>query len=112
MKVPKGRWEKMGGNAHNKILLASQAMDNYEVSKKMNIEVEELFAPWVIEKTKNLFFLSPRFVAWPLELGLGTHNLQLGILLELVEGEKMGFHPCVYTQNTQFFQENQIMDEN
>ena len=24
----------------------------------------------------------------------------------------MGFHPCVYTQNTQFFQENQIMDEN
>ena len=49
---------------------------------------------------------------WPLELGLGTHNPQLGILLELVEGEKMGFHPCVYTQNTQFFQENQIMDAN
>ena len=24
----------------------------------------------------------------------------------------MGFHPCVYTQNTQFSQENQIMDEN
>ena len=58
------------------------------------------------------FFLSPRFVAWPLELGLGTHNPQLGILLELVEGEKMVFHPCVYTQKSQFFQENQIMDEN
>ena len=32
----------------------AQACDNYEVSKKMNIEMEELFAPLVIEKTKNL----------------------------------------------------------
>ena len=40
--------------AHYNILLGSQACDNYEVSKKMNIEVEELFAPLVIEKTKNL----------------------------------------------------------
>ena len=60
----------------------------------------------------SFFFGSPRFVAWPLELGSGTRNPQLGILLELVEGKKMGFHPCGYTQNTQFFQENQIMDAN
>ena len=25
--------------------------DKHEVNKKMNIEMEELFAPWVIEKT-------------------------------------------------------------
>ena len=36
------------------------------------------------------FVLLPRFVAWPLELGLGTHNPRLGISLELVE-ETNGF---------------------
>ena len=40
--------------AHNNILLGSQACDKHEVSKKMNIEMEELFAPWVIENAKNL----------------------------------------------------------
>ena len=44
----------MSPPAHNNILLGSQTCDNHEVSKKMNIEMEELFAPWVIEKTKNL----------------------------------------------------------
>ena len=44
----------MSPPAHNNILLGSQACDNYEVSKKTNIEMEELFAPLVIEKTKNL----------------------------------------------------------
>ena len=44
----------MSPPAHNNILLGSQACDNYEVSKKMNIEMEELFAPLVIEKTKTL----------------------------------------------------------
>ena len=49
------------------------------------------------------FFLLPHFVAWPLELGLGTHNPRLGILLELVEGEKMGFHPmCLYSKYSVF----------
>ena len=32
----------------------AQACDKHEVTKKMNIEVEELFAPWVIEKTNKL----------------------------------------------------------
>ena len=32
-------------------------------------------------------------------------------LLDLVEVKKMVFTSCVYTQNTQFFQENPIMDE-
>ena len=40
--------------AHNNILLRFQACDKHEVSKTMNIEMEELFAPWVIERTKNL----------------------------------------------------------
>ena len=44
----------MSPHAHNNILLGSQACDNYEVSKKMNIEMEELFDPGVIEKTKHL----------------------------------------------------------
>ena len=43
----------MSRPAHNDILLGSQACDNYEMSKKRNIEMEELFAPLVIEKTKN-----------------------------------------------------------
>ena len=33
-------------------------------------------------------------------------------LLHVAEGEKLGFTPCVYTQNTQIFQDNSIMDEN
>ena len=44
----------MSPPAQSNILLGSQACDKHEVSKKMNIEMEELFAPWVIEKTKNL----------------------------------------------------------
>ena len=32
----------------------AQACDKHEVNKKMNFEMEELFAPWVIEKTKKL----------------------------------------------------------
>ena len=44
----------MSPPAQNNILLGSQACDKHEVSKKMNIEMEELFAPWVIEKTNNL----------------------------------------------------------
>ena len=44
----------MSPPVHNNILLGSQACDNYEVSKKINIEMEELFAPLVIEKTENL----------------------------------------------------------
>ena len=67
------------------------------------------FVAWPLEL--GLGTHNPRFVVWPLELGLGTHNPRLGILLGLVEGAKMGFHP-VYTQNTQFFQANPIMDEN
>ena len=35
------------------------------------------------------------------------------MLLDLVEGEKKWFStPCVYTQNAQSFEENQIIDEN
>ena len=44
----------MSPHAHNNILLGSQACDTHEASKKMNIEMEELFAPGVIEKTKHL----------------------------------------------------------
>ena len=44
----------MSPPAQSNILLGSQARDKHEVSKKMNIEMEELFAPWVIEKTKHL----------------------------------------------------------
>ena len=44
----------MSPPAHNDILLGSQACDKQQVNKKMNIEMEELFASWVIEKTKNL----------------------------------------------------------
>ena len=44
----------MSPQAHNNILLGSQACDKHEVSKKTNIEMEELFAPGVIEKTKHL----------------------------------------------------------
>ena len=32
----------------------AQACDKHEVNKKMNIQTEELFAPWLIEKTKKL----------------------------------------------------------
>ena len=39
----------MSAHAHNNILLGSQACDKHEVSKKMNIEMEELFAPGVID---------------------------------------------------------------
>ena len=31
-----------------------QACDKHEVNIKMNIEVEEFFAPWVIERCKRL----------------------------------------------------------
>ena len=35
------------------------------------------------------------------------------ILLDLVEGEKMGFHPmCLYSKYSVFFSENPIVDEN
>ena len=44
----------MSPPAHNNILLGSQACDKQQVSKKMHTEMEELFASWVIEKTKNL----------------------------------------------------------
>ena len=44
----------MSPHAHNNILLGSQACDKHEVSKKINIEMQELFAPWVIEKTKHV----------------------------------------------------------
>ena len=44
----------MSPPAHNNILLGSQACDKHETSYKMNIEMEELFAPGVIEKTKHL----------------------------------------------------------
>ena len=44
----------MSPPAHNNILLGSQACDKHEASKKMNIEMEQLFAPEVIEKTKHL----------------------------------------------------------
>ena len=49
------------------------------------------FVAWPLEL--GLGTHNPRFVVWPLKLGLGTHNPRLGFLLELVEGEKMGFHP-------------------
>ena len=44
----------MSPHAHNNMLLGSQACDKHEVSRKMNIEMEELFAPGVIEKAKHL----------------------------------------------------------
>ena len=59
-----------------------------------------------------LFFLIPTLGCVAPRVGVRDSQSTAGILLELVEGKKMGFHPCVYTQNTQFFQENQIMDEN
>ena len=31
-----------------------QARDKHEINKKMNIDIEELFSPWVIEKSKKL----------------------------------------------------------
>ena len=32
----------------------AQAYDEHELNKKMNVEMEELFEPWVIEKCKRL----------------------------------------------------------
>ena len=31
----------------------AQACDKHEVNKKVNIEMEEVFAPWVIEKSQH-----------------------------------------------------------
>ena len=44
----------MSPHAHNNMPLGSHACYKHEVSKKMNIEMEELLAPGVIEKAKHL----------------------------------------------------------
>ena len=59
------------------------------------------FVAWPLELGSGTH--NPRFVVWPLELGSGTHNPRLGILLELVEGKKMGLHPmCLYSKYSVF----------
>ena len=43
-----------GDNPPNNGTMWAQACDKDEVNEKMNMEMEELFAPWMIEKTKEL----------------------------------------------------------
>ena len=103
--------------AHVKVLKISVLCSVFVCAFYSSTSVYAASMPRRGRRDRSLYADCPPLPPPSVEMGrkLPDHERQRRpkpILLELLEGEKWGFTPCVYTQNTQSFEENPIMDEN